>query len=125
MAGDLDPFKQEELKKRLESSNQQRAERLRERRKRDIQEVVKTPHGRRLYWAHLEAAGYFAETFVEGAPDVSARNQGERKVGIKIFGDLMWAAPEAFFQMYRENASEIAGFKAEDEKLIQEAKSNG
>lgn len=122
---DLDPFKQEELKKRLQASARQRAERLVARRKSDLQKVLKMPEGRRLLWAHLEAAGYFALSFEKGAPDMTAKNEGMREVGMKIFDDLMKADPEAFFQMYRENASEIAQFKTEDDKLIQEAYQNG
>lgn len=120
----LDPFKSEDLRKAVAARHSERLLRRRERHLDDIREAVKTPKGRRLYWSHLEVTGYFALSFVAGAPDVTAKHEGMRESGMAIFKDLMEAAPEAFFQMYRENASELAQDKIEDDRLVKEAEDN-
>ena len=124
MAEELDTFKRQELQKALALRALERERRRAKRAKDDLIEQLKTAGGRRVFWKHLSYAGYFTLSFVQGAPDATANNEGMRAVGMKMFADLMDAAPEAYFQMTRENASEQAQDRAEDEKMTQEANSD-
>lgn len=125
MIDDLGPLEREKLKGKLSARATVRANRRRERHLNDIKETVKNPGGRRLLWSIIEKSGFLALSFVSGASDVSAHNEGYRALGKRVYDDLMVAAPEAIFQMQRESASEMAQDKAEDENLIQEASKDG
>lgn len=125
MSVELNEFQRQEFKEKLADLQSERQRRARERHLGDIRDVVKTVQGRRMYWKHLEEAGYFTLSFVPGQGDSTAFNEGQRKVGKTMFEDLWEADPQAFFQMKRENDSEVRTQQIEEQKLKQEVARNG
>lgn len=67
--------------------------------------IMATPSGRAWIWSELVAARIFATTFVSGDPMASAFAEGERNGGLRLFAQVMKAAPDNYIVMARENAS--------------------
>lgn len=68
----------------------------------DLRAVMSTAEGRRFIWKMLGDAGVFSPTFIAGAPDVSAFNEGARNVGLRLLGDITSEAPEQYLIMQKE-----------------------
>ena len=69
-----------------------------------LREQMSFPQGRNFYWDQLAACHMF-----EGTGPMPAESAnfflGERNVGLRILGDLMRAAPDAFVQMLKERGN--------------------
>lgn len=65
--------------------------------------LLRTTPGRRWMWATLSACGVYATTF---RPDayVTAFNEGQRAIGLRLLADVMRVAPAEYLTMAEENA---------------------
>lgn len=77
----------------------------REQEKKDLRAVMSTAAGRRFIWRLLENAGVFRSSFVTGAPDATAFNEGARNNGLALLGDIMNDASEKYLIMQKEAVS--------------------
>ncbi len=66
--------------------------------------IMASPSGRAWIWSELVAARIFATTFVSGDPMASAFAEGERNGGLRLFSQVMKAAPDNYIIMAREAA---------------------
>jgi len=80
----------------------------------DLRQILKTPEGRRFVWLQLERAGVFRASFTLNTAQTNF-NEGARSVGLFLLADLMEAAPQVFYQMQRESASEAKSKQKEQE----------
>ncbi len=93
--------------------NRQLEERAAKRRERDIQDLLALlrhpelgPRMRRFCWRVMTQAGTFTSSFDPQSPHLTSFNEGQRKVGNGILGDIMAASTDAFAQMQREAVSQ-------------------
>lgn len=105
------------IDKSLEESREDREKRKAERYRSDIRFMVKSPEGRRLYWAWMAKGGIFSEPFVQGMNDQTLYNLGYLGFSRELLNDLLSAKPEAYVEMQQEYASEKAKEEAIDKKL--------
>ena len=80
----------------------------------DIQQLVKTPAGRRYIWSVLSLCGVMSASMRDNMYATAFR-EGQRDIGMKMLKDLVAANPESYDQMRRENASN----EKSDELIIQ------
>lgn len=86
----------------------------------DLQAMLKHAHVRRQLWRILAEAGTFASSFDADRPHLTSFNEGQRKVGNFVLAQIMGASPEAFAQMQRESASQLAEDALFKEKLMKD-----
>lgn len=68
----------------------------------DIKDLLKTKAGHRFIWRILERAGIFrANPTQEHA--AMAEREGQRKLGLMIFADVIEACPEKYLAMIKTN----------------------
>lgn len=72
----------------------------------DIQQLLKTAHGRRYIWQVLSSCGVMSSSMRSNPYDMAFR-EGQRSIGMAMMQDIMEAKPEAYDQMRRENASNM------------------
>ncbi len=70
--------------------------------KEDLKWVLSTERGRRFIWNLLAQTGIHKLSFHQHN-GVMSFNEGMRNVGNIVFNDVMQTAPEAYFEMSREN----------------------
>lgn len=85
---------EERARKRIQAE-QARATRAAQR---DLRAVLSTPAGRRILWGILEDARVFQGSFTTDA-GVTAFNEGQRAVGLKLLERITDASPKAFYEM--------------------------
>lgn len=68
----------------------------------DLGAVMDSPEGRRFVWRMLSEAGVFRPSFIAGAADVTAFNEGSRNFGLILLAEIMAELPESFLIMQRE-----------------------
>lgn len=96
-----DPFDiQAATERDSERSDAQQQSRLANRA--DISWVMADARGRRTLWRLLEQAGIYRSSFGP-TPEVTAFNEGQRNVGLRLMGDLIACAPDEFLTMQTEN----------------------
>lgn len=76
----------------------QRAERDRA----DLQNVVSSEQGRRFVWKLLCESAVFQQSFVQGAADLTAFNEGRRRIGLGLMLDLAAIDPTLYHRMAKE-----------------------
>lgn len=94
----------------------ERDKRKRDREDSDVRFQLKSPEGRRSYWADLTACGIFRSSMafdVNGNydPYMTAFNEGKRSIGLEKLNVLLRAKPESFYQMQQEYAAEMVAEK--------------
>lgn len=68
----------------------------------DILTVLSTRQGRRYLWRIMGEAGVFRMSFIAGAADATAFNEGKRNLGASILTEIMDHAPKLFLTMQQE-----------------------
>jgi len=68
--------------------------------------VVGTSLGRAFYWRLLQLCGVFQSSFNHSG-SITAFNEGQRNIGLKLLADLNEAAPEAYVTMMRESKTNV------------------
>ena len=91
-AGDVQQIRKAEQKSRLRIKEELA----------DIRALIESPVGRRFFWRYLGICGINQESFVPGAPDSTAFNEGKRNIGNRLLSDIMEAKAEAYIQMMQE-----------------------
>jgi hypothetical protein len=74
-----------------------------EQRRQVISNLMSTFIGREWMWNILSSCGVFSTTFIMGAPDASAFNEGRRSVGLQLITDIMASCPDQYIQAQRES----------------------
>ncbi len=69
----------------------------------DFKWMMAGPRGRRIVWRLLEKARVFSPTFVPGAPDVSAFNEGQRNIGCYLMDLIHRECTDQYVQMLKEH----------------------
>jgi hypothetical protein len=69
----------------------------------DLRAVLRTPEGRRIMWRLVNRAKVLDQTFVAGAPDLTAFNEGVRYAGRELVTNLEQAAPGTVLALAQEN----------------------
>jgi len=82
--------------------DREKANLWREREIEDLKAVMDTKEGRRFIWRLLGQAGIFHPSFVVGAPDVTAFNEGGRKQGLNLMAEIISETPTSFLTMQQE-----------------------
>lgn len=68
----------------------------------DIRWLMAQPQGRRFVERLMETSGVFHGSFVAGAADRTAFNEGRRSVGNQVFGEVIALCPERYVQLLQE-----------------------
>lgn len=68
----------------------------------DLRRVMSTAEGRRFIWRQLSKAGIFTVSFVGGAADMTAFNEGGRGQGLALMADLLRVCPGSYLTMQQE-----------------------
>lgn len=68
----------------------------------DIKDLLKTKAGHRFIWRILEKAGIF-RTNPTHEHAAMAEREGQRKLGLMIFADVIEACPEKYLAMLKTN----------------------
>lgn len=87
----------EEKVKKIE----EKVKRGRERELDDLNDILKTKHGRRFVWRYLEMCKVFNECMTGN--NWTFYNEGQRNIGLRLFADVMESDPDAFALMSKEN----------------------
>ncbi|OHD24864.1 MAG: hypothetical protein A2Y38_16135 [Spirochaetes bacterium GWB1_59_5] len=74
----------------------------REERFKDLQSVMSTMEGRRFIWRQLGETGVFRTSFVAGAADTTAFNEGSRNYGLRLLSEIMSELPDHYLIMQKE-----------------------
>jgi hypothetical protein len=90
-------------------TNQQQAKRAkqrekadRERERTDLLTVVSTVQGRRFVWKLLVESAVFQQSFVPGQQDLTAFNEGRRRMGLGLMLDLAAIDVTLYHRMAKE-----------------------
>ena len=67
--------------------------------------------GRRFVWRLIEESGAFGDPYVRGDSMATARNTGEKAVGIKLYAEVMTNHFEMFQIMLREQNIDLEDTK--------------
>lgn len=86
-----------------DADREQAAERSAE----DLRSVLKTRQGRRVLFRILGESRILQASF-GGSPEVTAYNEGQRAVGLRLLAAIHDAAPTAFVQMLEEAREDSA-----------------
>jgi hypothetical protein len=89
----------------------------------DLKTVLATRGGRRFIWRQLSQAGVFRASFVAGASDITAYNEGARNCGLALLGDIMSEVPGKFLIMQKE-AIDDEQQRKDDEALAKVGRSD-
>jgi hypothetical protein len=89
----------------------------------DLKTVLSTRAGRRYLWRLLGQAGVFRLSFVAGAPDATAFNEGARNLGRSVMAEIMDEAPNSFLAMQKE-AIDDEQRRREEEALAKAGRSD-
>ena len=79
----------------------------------DARQSLLRPECRRIFYRIIEESQAFSASFVPGHADITAYNEGQRKVGIFLYNLLERAEPGICLKMARE---------ADSDKTVQEIK---
>jgi hypothetical protein len=85
----------------------------------DVQQTLKMPEARRFLHRILLIAGAYTKSFVPGAPDVTAHNEGKRAVGVDLIALLEDAEPGIVLKMQREYLSDLKSRQAREQKEME------
>lgn len=66
----------------------------------DVQFVLSSIEGRRLYWRMMVSTGIFKSSFTGN--NTTFFNEGERNVGLRMLNDMNEADPEAYLKCLKE-----------------------
>lgn len=77
------------------------AKRQQEQETEELRQVLETRPGRAVIWRILSECGIYHEAPVQ--PDLAARFNGRRGIGIKILKDIFEANEEVYIMMMRES----------------------
>lgn len=67
-----------------------------------VRNIMSTIEGREWMWNLLSGCSVFSSTYVIGAADATAFNEGSRAVGLRLLADIMTACPDAYIEAQRE-----------------------
>lgn len=67
----------------------------------DVALILASPTGRRFFYRYLEVCHVFKTSF-DNSGSVTAFNEGERNVGLRLFRDINDASPESYSVMLKE-----------------------
>ena len=93
-------------RKRREDINTERKQQLRAERK-DIENVMAAPSGRRVVHALLEQGRVFQQTFTPGDPHLTSFNEGRRAVGLWLLSQVVGKTPEQYALMMKEATNDL------------------
>lgn len=68
----------------------------------DMALVLSTRPGRRLIWRYLSETGIFTTSF-NNSGSITAFNEGQRSVGLRLLAEVNEAAPEQYMVMLKES----------------------
>jgi hypothetical protein len=68
----------------------------------DLRKILQTPEGRRVIWRILSQAEVFKQTF-NPDPHWAAFNEGKRRIGLWLYGEIPAADEDAFIRMMEEH----------------------
>ena len=97
-------------------SAEEHVNRLRNQEVEDLRSILKTAYGKRFIWKWLGRAGIFRQSFMPGAADSTAFNEGRRSIGNALLAEVLEVRPDSY--------SEMVKYAKEEEdvrKAIQEA----
>lgn len=80
-------------------------------RRNDVQQVLKSPEGRRFIWRVLSKCGTFSESFNVNNPRLTDFNEGQRSIGIYLLAMINDADTTAYFRMFNEHNSNMKSQK--------------
>ena len=92
-----------------------REELRRDRDENDLKQVMSTEGGRRFVWRQLSNAGLFTTSFVAGAGDLTAFNEGGRCKGLQLLNELMRVCPGSYLTMQKESMDNEQRERIEDQ----------
>lgn len=78
------------------------AQSAKEQRIADMALLLSTRPGRRFIWGLMSDCGIFRSSF-DNSGSVTAFNEGQRNVGLKVLADVNEAGPEQYLVMLRES----------------------
>jgi hypothetical protein len=73
-----------------------------ERELKDLRDVCATRQGRRFVWKQLVRAGCFHQSFVPGAADATAFNEGRRSLGLALMAHIHELDAALYIRMANE-----------------------
>lgn len=85
-----------------DSAQKAEAERAAEEAAEDLKWLMHDKRGRRFMWRLLSETSVFQQTFMPGAPDVSAFREGQRSVGLMLTARVTLHCPERMSEMQTE-----------------------
>lgn len=80
----------------------QKARSAREQELQDFSMLLATRPGRRFVWRLLSLTGVFRTSF-DNSGSVTAFNEGQRNIGLRLLADVNEAGPEHYVVMLRES----------------------
>lgn len=87
----------------------------------DMRQALIRPECRRVLFRIIEESKCFAGSFVQGKPDQTAYNEGQRSIGIYVYTLAEAAEPGSCLKMAREAESERAAAQARHKKILEAA----
>ena len=72
----------------------------------ELRQVMSNETGRRVLHRLLVRAGIYRTSFVQGQPDQTSYNEGNRYQGLMLLADIQEAAPGSYELMINENKKE-------------------
>lgn len=103
--------------KRKPETQEEKAERRRNRELSDLVKILQIPEGRRFLWRAMGQGGIFLDPYVQGDSYATTYNSGRKSVSLWALREVMAADPNAFTRMQREHESEA---KSEETLLEKE-----
>lgn len=85
-----------------EKAEKEKAQILESVEKSDLHWVLSDPRGRRFLWRLLSERGVFEQSWVAGSFDVTAFNEGQRSLAIKLYCEICAVDEELYLKMMRE-----------------------
>jgi hypothetical protein len=73
----------------------------------DLRQILNTVFGRRFIWSLMAQCGPTTLSFVPDNLYLTAFNEGQRNIGLRLFADINEAMPEAFSLMKKEAEKEV------------------
>ena len=77
------------------------ADRLRNQEVEDLRSILKTVYGKRFIWKWLGRSGIFRQSFMPGAADSTAFNEGRRSIGNALLAEVLEVRPDSYSEMVK------------------------
>jgi hypothetical protein len=98
----------------MSSKHEREMKRQEKARLEDMADVISTDQGKRVIWGILEICGVSSKN-MNITPELMARQEGARSVGLDIQTWATMSAPHHVMKMIQDNAEKIGLLEQEDE----------